>query len=58
MTIEKIQTKESNRPEPAKPEQERQQAPQRQASAVTQQDQRVTPGRRPLFRTQVVSGRS
>ena len=58
MTIEKMQTNESNRPEPTKPEQERQQAPQRQAIAAAQPCQRVTPGRRPLFRTQVVSGRS
>lgn len=58
MTIENMQTTEANRPEPAKPEQERQQAPQRQANAAAQPGQRVTPGRRPLFRTEGVSGRS
>jgi len=60
MIDEKMQTKESNlplQPEPA-PAQERQEAPQRQASAATQQGQRVTPGRRPLFRSEGVSGRS
>jgi hypothetical protein len=55
MTSQNMQTKESNRPEQAKPEQERQQAQHRQASA-TQPGQRVTPGRRPLFRTEGVSG--
>jgi len=58
MTNEKMQTKESNRPEQAKPKQERQEAPQRHASAATQQGQRMTPGRKPLFRTEVVNGRS
>jgi hypothetical protein len=58
MTDEKTQAKESNRPEHAKPEQEREEAPQGRASGATQPGQRVTPGRRPLFRTQVVSGRS
>jgi hypothetical protein len=57
MTDQKMRTKESNLPEQPKPEQERQEALQRQASAATQQGQRVTPGRRPLFRTEGVSGR-
>jgi hypothetical protein len=58
MIDQKMQTKESNLPLQPKPEQERQEAPQRQKSAATQQGPRVTPGRRPLFRTEGVSGRS
>jgi hypothetical protein len=52
MTDEKMRTEESNRPEQAKPEQEHQEAPQGQASTATRQRQHLTPGRRPLFRTE------
>ena len=52
MIDEKMQTKESNQPDQAEQEQEHQEAPRGQASAVTQQGQRITPGRRPLFRTE------
>jgi hypothetical protein len=58
MIDEKMQTEESNLPGQPKPERERQEAPHRQASAATDQGQRLTPGRRPLFRTEGVSGRS
>jgi hypothetical protein len=59
MTDEKMQKEESNRPGQTKPEpeQEHREAPQPQASAAAQLGHRVTPGRRPLFRTEVVSGR-
>jgi hypothetical protein len=52
MTDEKMRTEESNRPEQAKPEQEHQEAPRGQASTATRQRQHLTPGRRPLFRTE------
>ena len=51
MTDDRMQPNVNDRPEQAKPEQVGQQAQQRQASAASQPDQRVAPGRRPLFRS-------
>jgi hypothetical protein len=50
MTNENITPGTNNRPEPARPEQPRQVAPQQQGE-TNQADQRAAPVRRPLFRT-------
>jgi hypothetical protein len=50
MTHDKMQRNTNERPEQEKPEQACRPVQQSQASAPRQPDQRVTPGRRPLFR--------
>jgi hypothetical protein len=58
MTDAKTQPNMNDRPEQAKPQQVGRQAQQSQVSGTAQPAQRVSPGRRPLFRTEVVRGRN
>ncbi len=51
MTDDKTQPNPDDRPEPAKPGQSGQEAQQRQESASADPGPRVSPGRRPLFRS-------
>jgi hypothetical protein len=51
MTDDKMESNANDRGEQEKPEQVRQQIQQNQAGAAPRPDQRVTPGRRPLFRS-------
>jgi len=51
MNNDQMQPNPSGQPEQAEPEQEGRQAQQSQAGAPTEPRQRVTPGRRPLFRS-------
>jgi hypothetical protein len=50
MTDSNMPPRVNDKSEQAKPEQVGQQAQQSQTSAVAERDQRVAPGRRPLFR--------
>ena len=50
MADSKTEPNESDRLEEARPEEVSQQAQPSQASKLVQQDQRIAPGRKPLFR--------